>query len=153
MGLKDRLAQAKPRTAIHQLRIEDDSAARRELAEAQAGDDEERITAARAALDACYEPLHLTAMPLPEWDDLVSQHQPPEGMRKLGRWCDPVTFLPAALVICAVDSDVDEATWHDYASKGPMAPGEVNALLDDLLMVHDRSPDLAVPKDSIQIRS
>lgn len=153
MSLKARLAGAKPRTAIHPLRIEDDFAARRELAEATAAGDEERITVAKTALEACYEPLHLTAMPLPEWDDLVTKHPPSDALRAMGRWCEPGSFLPPALILCAVDSDADEADWQDYINKGPMSPGEAQALLEDLLLVHDRSPDRELPKGSTPTRS
>ena len=153
MSLKDRLAKAEPRTATHQLRVEDDAAARAELDAARASGDKDRITASEADLQACYEPLALTAMSLPVWDDLLTKHQPSDEMRKLGRWCNPVTFLPAALVLCAPDSGVEEDDWAEYITQGLMAPGEAQALLEDLLMLHDRSPNSELPKGSTTTRS
>lgn len=153
MSLKDRLPKAEPRTATHQLRVEDDAAARAELAAARVSGDESRIKAAEADLQTCYEPLALSAMSLPVWDDLLTAHQPPDELRKLGRWCNPATFLPAALVLCAPDSGIDAATWAEYVTQGPMAPGEAQALLEDLLVLHDRSPDSELPKGMTTTRS
>lgn len=143
---KARLAGAARRTATHQLRVEDDAAARVELAAAIADGDEQRITAVRAALAACYEPLDLTAMPPEDWDDLVTAHPPPSKYKDRV-WCDVGTFLPAALAVCADTDDITEADWADHVNKGAMAPGEVRALLDELVALHDRSPSFDIPKD------
>lgn len=144
---KARLAGAARRTATHPLRVEDDAAARAELATALDSSDEQRITAAREALAACYEPLHLTAMPPEDWDDLVTAHPPPEKYKDRA-WCDVGTFLPAALAACAATEDVTEADWADHVKQGAMSPGEVRALLDDLVALHDRSPTAEIPKGS-----
>lgn len=142
---KARLAGAARRTATHQLRVEDDAAARAELAAALESGDEERITAARQALSACYEALKLTAMPAEDWDDLVTAHPPPEKLKDRA-WCDVGTFLPAALAVCADTEDITEADWADHVNKGAMNPGEARALLDDMVALHDRSPSPEIPK-------
>ena len=149
---KARLAGAARRTGTHQLRVEDDAAARTELAAALSSEDEQRITAAREALTACYEPLKLTAMPAEDWDDLVTAHPPPDKLKDRV-WCDVGTFLPAALAVCAETDDITEADWADHVNKGAMAPGEVRALLDDLVALHDRSPNVGLPKDLTGNRS
>lgn len=149
---KARLAGARPRTTVHQLRVEDDAPARLELTAALADGDDRRIEQAREALAACYEPLGLTAMPPQDWDDLIAEHPPPEQFKDR-MWCDPVTFLPAALAACSDAEDLTEADWADHVKRGSMAPGEVRALLDDLVMLHDRSPDPDLPKGSTPTRS
>lgn len=149
---KARLAGAKRRTATHQLRVEDDAAPREELVAALDSGDEQRITAAREALAACYEPLKLTAMPAEDWDDLVTAHPPPDKLKDRA-WCDVGTFLPAALAVCAVTEDITEADWVDHVKHGAMNPGEQHALLDDLVALHDRSPSPEIPKGSSGIPS
>ena len=147
MSLKAKLSVAQPRTAEHRLRIEDDRAARAELAAALTTDDQERVAVARATLDACYETLLLTAMAAEDWDDLLTAHPPTGSQRERGGWCNPITLLPPALVACVRDSDVEEQDWRQYlATGGPIGPGEALALFDDLVRLHERSPDPAVPK-------
>lgn len=150
MTLRERLAAGQRRTATHRLRVEDDAAARVELAAAVAADNAERIAAARRALGDCHETLRLVALAPADWDALVAAH-PLDG--KDDGWFDPVTFLPAALAACVQDADTTEADWVDYTTKGAMAPGEVRALLDDVVTLHGRAPDPAVPKDSTGTRS
>lgn len=145
MTLRERLAAIRKRTATHRLRVEDDAAPREELAAAIAGGDTERIAAAQRALDACHETLHLVALAPADWDALVAAH-PLDG--RGDGWFDPVTFLPAALAACVQDDEITEADWTDYTTKGAMAPGEVRALLDDVVALHGRAPDPSVPKDS-----
>lgn len=147
MLTKDRLAKGARRTNEHRLRVEDDWSARAELATAEAGKDEDRIAAAQARLDSCYETLHLEAMPADQWDDLLTAHPPTTEQEKRGLWCNPRTLLPAALVVCVLDSEVTEQDWADYIGKGPMAPGEAIALFDDLHELHSRSPMPLLPKD------
>lgn len=144
MGLRDRLAAAQRRTSTHRLRIEDDAAARVELAAAVADGDQERISAARAAVEACYEPLHLTALAPADWDALIAAHPPKDKTS----WCDITTFLPAVLVECMQDDDVTESDWMEWTTKGAMSPGEVAGLIDAVLALHGRAPDPLVGKDS-----
>lgn len=149
---KARLAGAARRTATHPLRVEDDARPRAELAAALADGDEQRIADARAALGACYEELPLTAMPAEDWDDLVTAHPPPDKLKDRA-WCDVATFLPAVLAVCADAGDITEADWSDHINRGAMNPGEVRALLDDVVALHDRSPSSEIPKDMTGTRS
>ena len=143
MCLKARLGKAQPRTATHRLRVEDDAAARAELAAAQASGDQDRISTAQAALDACYETLTFKAMAAEEWDDLITGHPPTDSQRSRGGWINPLTLLPPALAACVQDSDVAEEDWREYlAPGGPIGPGEAMALFEDLAALHDRAPDL-----------
>lgn len=147
MSLKNRLASAKPRTATHRLRIEDDATPRGDLAAARASGDQDRIGAAHAVLDACYETIELVAIPPADWEALVGEHPPTEERRKQGAWCDPATFLPAALAACVKDDELTEEDWVDYTRRGSMTPGEVIDLYDDVVALHDRSPQLILGKD------
>jgi hypothetical protein len=149
MSLRDRLAAAQRRTDTHRLRVEDDAAARAELAAASAADDEDRVAAAQAALDACYETLHLAAMPPADWDALIDAHPAKDGKG----WCELVTFLPAALVECVQGEDVTESDWAEWITKGAMSPGEVMALFDAVVILHGRTPDPELGKGSTPTRS
>lgn len=144
MSLRERLAQRKPPSVVVRLRVEDDTAARAELVSAQAGGDGPRIQAAQDAVDACYEPLVITALPPAEWEALVDAHPPTEEQKKRGNtWFNPVTFYPALLAAC-VEGDETEDDWADFTTKGSLSLGESNALITAALEVNQRSPDPGV---------
>lgn len=150
MSLRDRLRARSRPTATFDLRVEDDTAARAELAAAVAeGGDPERVDAAQDAVDACYETLQLTALPPADMEALIAAHPATDGSG--GQW-DPATFVPALLASC-VDSDVTEDEWGEYVSKGPMSVGEVRDLFDKAIAVNYRGPDPRVPKGSTPTRS
>lgn len=143
MSLKARLAQSELPTTTHKLRVAKDTAARRELVDACATGDTERIDAAQRAVDACYEQLTITALPPVDMEALLEAHPPVDREHKT--MFNPVTFVPALLAAC-VDSDVTEEDWAEYTTKGPMTPGEVNELFRVVWDLNYRAPDPAVPK-------
>lgn len=147
MSLRERLAKRSLPSETFLLRVEDDTAARKELADARASGDEEQVVAAQSALDACYEPLVITALPPAEWEALVSAHPPTEEQKKRGAWYNHATFHPALLAAC-VSGDETEADWADYVTKGPLSLGEAMALLDAVMRVNQRAPDPWLPKGS-----
>lgn len=149
MSLKAKLASAKPRTATHQLRIEDDAKARADLAAAQDGGDESAIEVAREALGACYEEIRLVAMPAQDWDDLITANPGRDDKA----WCNPMTLIPAALVRCVQDSDANEEDWLDYVAHRAMTPGEAGELLDKLVELHNRTLGPELGKDGTGNRS
>lgn len=151
---KARVKQAQPRTATHRLRIEDDAKARADLDAAQKAGDDEAVTAARAALDACYEQITLVAMPAEDWDALLEAHPPSDEKAKAsGAWCNPMTLLPAGLVACVQDSELEEQDWAEYVVTGAMGPGDAVALLDKLTALHSRAVDDTVGKGGTASRS
>jgi hypothetical protein len=145
VGLKDRLATRPRPTTTFPLRIDDDRVARLELTAAEADEDEDRIVAARLAVDACYEQLTITALSPVAMEELREAHPPTEEQRKKhGALFNPTTFVPALLAAC-VDSDVSEEDWAEYTTTGAMTPGEVNALFAAAWELHYAtapSPDL-----------
>lgn len=141
MSLRQRLAQRQRPSVTFRLRIEDDTSAQAELAAAQASGDADRITSAQDTVNACYEPLIITALPPAEWEALIEQHPPTEEQKKQGNsWFNPVTFYPALLAAC-VDGDETEDEWMEYTTKGPLSLGEANALIDAVTSVNQRGPE------------
>lgn len=151
MNLRERLAAAQRRTTTHPLRIEDDAAPRAELAASLAEGDEQRVAAARSAVDACHETLTIVALAPDDWEALVAAHPPTEQQKDA--WWNPATFIPALLAEC-VASDVTAADWADYTTKGPMSLGEVTSLVNAALDVNHRVSDSrALGKGSTETRS
>ena len=152
MALRERLANRKRPTATFALRIEDDTAARVALVAAQDSKDPEAITAAQAAVDACYEVLHLTALSPADWEELVAQHPPTEQQKKADKWCNMDTFVPALLAAC-VAGEESEDEWADYLTKGSLTFGEAAALTTAVFQLNQRIPDSWYPKGSTMTRS
>lgn len=149
MSLRERLAKrARPSTTFH-LRVEDDTAARMELDAARASGDDDRVAAAQAAVDACYEALAITALTPADWEALVDAHPatPEQRKAKPEAWCNQTTFLPALLAAC-VEGDETEDDWADFTSKGALSLGETNALFDAAMAVNQRWPDPHLGKGS-----
>lgn len=159
MGLKDRLAARKRPSAPYQLRIDDETAARAELAAAQAADDEPRIVAARAAVEACYEQVTVVALPPaprphPQPDDpmdletLLKKHQPTDEQRAKNKSVlfNQRTFVPALLAVCVIGDDVpSEEEWAEYTTSGTMTTGEVSDIFNAVWAINYRVPDPTIP--------
>jgi hypothetical protein len=145
MGLKDRLATRKRPSTTYSLRIDSDDAARAELSAAQAADDEERIAAARAAVEACYEQLTITALPPVELEALLAAHPPVEKDRGK-KIFDPRTFIPALFAACIKSDITTEEEWAEYTTTGAMTAGEVNELFDKAWEINYRVPSADLPK-------
>lgn len=142
MGLKDRLASRQRPSTTYRLRIDDDAAARSELAAAH---DADSIAAAQAVVDACYETLTITALPPVEMEALLAAHPATDEQRAKDKTVfNQDTFVPALLAAC-IDSDVTEADWADYVSKGAMTTGEVNALFAAAWEINYRDPSPSLP--------
>lgn len=153
MGLRDRLARGARPQVTHPLRVEDDTAARAELAAATASGDEERITLAREAVAACYEDVVIVALPPADMEALIGQHPPTQEQRSRNGIFNPATFVPALLAAC-VESDVTEDDWREYTSTaGPMTAGEVTALFNAAWDLNYRIPDPDLGKGLTTIRS
>lgn len=144
MSLRDRLAARQRPTVTFLLRIDEDGAALAELAAAQAVGAPERVAAAEAAVEACYERLTINALPPADLEALVEAHPPSEAERDKKIFNMP-TFLPALLAAC-VDSDITEDEWATLTTKGPLTQGETTALFQAAWEINYRSPDPGLPK-------
>jgi len=147
VSLKDRLANRKRPSTTYSLRIDDDTAARAELAAAQAAGDDARVAAAQAVVDACYEQVTITAVAPKTMEELRAAHPPTDIQRdrdKKAEW-DPATFVPALLAAC-VDSDITEAEWAEYTTTGSLNSGEVNSLFNAAWEINYRVPDINLKK-------
>lgn len=153
MGLKDRLATRKRPFITHRLRIDDDTAARAELAAAQAVGDETRTAAAQAVVEACYEQFVITALPPgprrnPQPDDpinletLLKQHPPLTDQKQI---FNPITFVPALLAAC-IESEITEAEWAEYTTTGTLSTGEAMDLFNVAWEINYRVPSADLKK-------
>ena len=145
MSLRERLRERSRPTTTFPLRIDDDTQARRELAEAVAGGED--TAEAQAKVDACYETLHITALAPDDMEALIAAHPPTEEQRKRDAQWNSATFVPALFTAC-IQSDVTEEDWAEYTVKGPMTVGEVSALFDTVMAVNYRTPDPNMGKGS-----
>lgn len=169
MSLRDRLRQRQlPHTTVS-LRVdfspEADLAEQElrnallELSVAQAnGQDvtevDTRVVAAQAAVDRCFEQLTVNALPPADMEALVAAHPPTPAQRQQDpsvAW-NETTFRPAILAAC-VQGDLTEDDWAELITKGVFTLGEVKALVNAVMVVNDRSPDVLVGKGSTPNRN
>ena len=159
-GRRERLLARRRPTTIYQLAVEDDAAAVAELnaakdalstarfrtdegAEQAAADAEQRLAEARAAVEACYEPVTLTALPPAEFEALVAkpEHAPRDG--KDERW-NAETFPRACFLACVDTGDLSADEWAEFVD-GNLSQGEREALFLAAASVNARWPSGAVP--------
>lgn len=146
MGLKDRLASRKRPSTTFLLRVDDDTAARRDLATAQALGDDDGIADAQAAIAACHEQITITALAPVDMEALLATHPATAEQQAANKSIfNPDTFVPALLAAC-IDSDIDEGAWAEYTTKGSLSAGETNALFDAAWNINYRVPDSSIPK-------
>ena len=147
MSLRERLAaRARPTASFH-LRVDDDSQAHADLVAAQAVGLPERIATAQAALEACYERLELSALAPADMEALLEAHPPPPDQRESTNvMFNQVTFVPALIAACVVDSDMTEDDWVEFTTKGPVTRGEVLALFNACWDLNHRTPDINLKK-------
>lgn len=159
-GRRERLLARRRPTTVYQLAVEDDKAAIAEVtaakddlntarfrsddaAEQAVADAEERLAAARAALEACYEPVTLTALPPAEFEALIAK---PEYVARDGkdeRW--NVDAFPRACFLACVDtSDLSAEEWTEFVD-GSLSQGEREAIFLAAVSVNARWPSGAVP--------
>lgn len=149
MGLRERLNQRGRAETTFDLRIDDTTDARAELAEAYAGLDgddpgtQQRLDTARRAVADCYETLRIVAVEPKKWDEMVAAHPSESDAAQP----DLGTFGPA-LLAASVDSDITEQEWADYTTAGTLTSGEVEALYGVVIGLNRRVPDGRVPLGS-----
>jgi hypothetical protein len=140
-------------TDTHALRIHKDRAARAELAAAVDSGDPDRIAAATAAVEACYEQLTIQALEPGAMENLLARHKPPQDQEARGALYNTATFPAALITACVLDSEITEDQWVEYTTKGPLSPGEAIALFNKCWDVNYRGPDPWFPKGSTGTRN
>ena len=158
-GQRERLLARKRPTVDYQLAIEDDTDAVAELnaakealdragfraddlTEQDMADAEARLAAARTAVEACYEPIALTALLPAAFEALVAEHPPRDG--KDEKW-DGSTFPRACFLACVDTSgDMTAEDWGAFATEN-LAAGERESLFLVAISVNARWPSGAVP--------
>lgn len=111
-----------------------------------------RVEAAQAAIDDCYTPLIVRALPPAEMEALLAEH--PAADEQHGVPFHRATFVPALLARCVFDDPeatepaMTEPEWAEEFAKGSGSLGELGALFSACWQVNDRSPDPRLPKGS-----
>jgi hypothetical protein len=159
-GRRERLLARRRPTTIHQLAVEDDVVAVAELGAAKDAvdtarfrsddgaqqavtDAEKRLKAARAAVEACYEPVTLTALPPAEFEALIAKPEFAARDGKEERW-NADTFPRACFLACVDTSDLTADEWAGFVD-GSLSQGEREALFLAAVGVNARWPSGAVP--------
>ena len=156
--MSERLKGRQRPTAVHHLLMDDDTAARAALALANqewelstlrtdTTDDEvaaakQAREAAQAAVDACYEPITMRAMPPTTFELLAAQH-PARKDKPDERWNND-TF-PRALFLMSVVGDMTNEEWVTFLDE-QCSQGERTALGMAALNVNARWPSGDIPK-------
>jgi hypothetical protein len=157
-GRRARLLARKRPSIVYQLAVVDDTDAVTELAEAKdaldraelrlddtAGqavtDAEKRLAAARRAVEACYEPVTLTAMDPAAFEALVAEHPGREG--KDERWND-ATFPLACFRACVDTSDLSADEWAELLTTS-VSQAEQVALYAVAIAANARWPSGSIP--------
>lgn len=158
-GRRERLLARRRPSFDYQLAVVDDTEAVAELAAATEAletarfrsDDgaeqavaaaEERVAAARTAVQECYETITLTAMPPVEFEALAAkpEHQAREG--KDERW-NADTFPRAVFLACAPD-DLSADEWAEWLDSS-LTQGERTSLLLAAVGLNSRWPSGSIP--------
>lgn len=99
-----------------------------------------KVDGAQAKLDACYEPLTLTALPPADFEALMAAHPPTKEQRSKDFEWNEETFRPALLAV-TVEGDMTEDDWAEMNKSGQITWGEFTALFNACLNVNSRSSD------------
>lgn len=97
---------------------------------------------AQEQLEACYEPLVLTALAPDDFELLIAEHPPREGTSD--EKYNPETFPTACFLACA-PADLPEAEWRAFLTSN-VSLLERDELLELAVAVNVRKIDGALPK-------
>lgn len=163
-GRRERLLARKRPTLDYHLAVVDDTAAVAELTAAKealeiariAATDqradkadqaisaaEERLKLAREAVQDCYEPIKLTALPPAEFEELAAAHPARDG--KDEQW-NSDTFPMACFLACVDTSELSADEWTEFL-KTSVSQSERLSLFTTAIGVNARWPSGAVPND------
>lgn len=170
-GLRDRLmARERPTTTVP-LRVEDDTDARRRLADAEQALEEAQQNApspgaqavrkarqardaAQQAVDDCYVDVAVQALPPADFEALVSAHPPEpaaDGEPTDDAW-NPDTFPRPCFLACVVPTDDMAAEDWEKVFDNNLSSAEQTMLCNAAIMINVRRLDeIQVPKGWTQI--
>ena len=159
-GRRERFLARRRPTVDYQLAVLDDTDAVAELAAAKdavdtarfreddgaeqaVADAEGRLQRARTAVEECYEPVTLTALPPVEFEALVAkpEYAPRDG--KGEKW-NADTFPRACFLACVDTSGLSTQEWAEFVD-GSLSQGEREALFMTAVGINARWPSGAVP--------
>lgn len=164
-SLRERLRNKRRPSAPCRLRIDDTAPAQRALEEAvvalrlaQAGDSDaetleghrQAVREARAALEGCYEPITLLALPPADLEALIAAHPPRKDDDNDVEWNN--ASFPRALFLACVQGDLSSEEWETILAES-CSDGEVNALEQAAIAINVRAPEGTVPKGLIETLS
>ena len=158
-GRRERLLARKRPTVDYQLAVEDDADAVAEMAAAKdalaaagfrtdegaavaVAEAEARLAKARKAVEACYEPVTLTALPPVEFEALVAKPENAPRDGKDEKW-NADTFPRACFLACA-PGDLTSQEWEEFVDSS-LSQGEREALFLTAIGLNARWPSGAVP--------
>lgn len=130
------LAAAKE--ALDVARFRDDEGAEQAVTDAEA-----RLGKARSAVEACYEPVTLTALPPTDFEALVAkpEYAPREG--KDERW-NAETFPRAVFLACVDTGDLTTEEWVELVDVS-LSQGERESLFLTAVGLNARWPSGSIP--------
>jgi hypothetical protein len=160
VGRRERFLARRRPTVDYQLAVVDDTDALAELAAAKealdaarfrdddgagqaVADAEKRVAKARRALEACYEPVTLTALPPVEFEALVAkpEYAPREGQDE--KW-NADTFPRACFLACVDTSDLTTEEWAEFVDSS-LSQGERESLFLTAVGLNARWPSGSIP--------
>jgi hypothetical protein len=103
----------------------------------------DRLDAAQAALDACYELIVCTGLPEVEYEALLGAHPPREGNDDDETW-NSDTFPRACFLACA-PPDGGVAEWEEFLATQTNEAERI-ILYNAAIKANVRAPDPSVPK-------
>jgi hypothetical protein len=159
-GRRERLLARKRPTVPYQLAVVDDTDAVAELTAAKEALDtaryradegaeqavteaEARLEKARKAVEACYEPVPLTAMLPDEFEALAAKPEHAARDGKDERW-NADTFPRAVFLECVDDDTLTVEEWATFAAEN-LAQGERESMFLAAVGLNARWPSGAVP--------
>lgn len=159
-GRRERLLARRRPSIVYQLAVEDDTEARAEFdaakdalntAQFRTDDDAEqavteaqrRVTKARRSVEACYEPVTLTALAPAEFEALIAkpEYAPRDG--KTEQW-NAETFPKACFLACVDTGDLSVDEWEALVD-GALSQGERESLFLAAVGVNARWPSGSIP--------
>jgi hypothetical protein len=159
-GRRERLLARKRPTFDYQLAVVEDADAVAELSAAKEAFDtaeyradegaeqavteaEARLEKARKAVEACYEPVTLTAMPPTDFEALLAKPEYAARDGKDERW-NADTFPRAVFLTCVEDEALTAEEWVAFTD-GSLSQGERESLFMAAVALNARWPSGAVP--------
>lgn len=159
-GRRERLLARRLPSTVYQLAVEDDTEAVAELgaakdaldtakfrsdddAEQAVVDAEKRLAKARRAVEACYEPVTLTALPPAEFEALIAKPEHTARDGKTEQW-NAETFPKACFLACVEVGDLTANEWEAFVD-GSLSKAERDALFLAAVGVNARWPSGSIP--------